>query len=331
MSWKGPYDEGITQSIINRFLECPYRFYIYTILGLEEQQELHPNLVWGSIAHKGLEILIKNPKLSSDFTDSDWVEVDQAIDDLIDKDYPNCPPNYPISIKLMMREYDDSYKEEYKFLTEVVFEESYLHPVYGKVLLRGMADGLSLENEVLVEHKCKGKIDPLLSRLETPVDFQVQLYCLMLGPRKVIYDNIRIPDNQFFMPKRRIGEKFGYYVKSWYTEREHGDFPVQKNKHLWLNQHTTYQDDESLDNFVNFRLNPLISKICKWWEHVTQPGFDHNNPEFYNDVFYQVPIRHFNPSNTEKFKCNYHDFLTEAIAIEDLIPVKSYFSELEDD
>ena len=331
MPWKGPYEEGVTQSLLNRFLVCPYRFYLYAILGLDENRDLHPNLIWGSIYHKGLEWLIKNPKLSSDFTDSDWEEIDNAVDAYIESDYPDCPVTYPITIKRMLRLYDDSYKERAEFITEKVFEEKYEHPTFGTIKLKGMADGLSLDKSILVEHKCKGKIEGQLSRQETPVDFQVQLYCLMLGPREVIYDLIRIPEAQFFMPKRRVHEKIKAYANSLIDDRKHGDFPVGPNKHLWLDQHTTFQDQVSLADFINFRLNPLLHKLCRWWERVNEDNFDPDNPDFYDDVFYQVPIRHFNPSNTEKFKCDYHDYLTGAIDMDDLIPVKSYFSELEDD
>lgn len=331
MAWKGPYEEGVTQSLINRFLVCPYRFYIYTMLGLDENKELHPNLIWGSVYHKGLEYLIKNPKLSSDFTDSDWEVVDKAVDDCLDKDYPNAPVTYRITIKRMLRLYDDGYKERHEFNTEVVFKESYKLPGYGNIKLRGMADGLSLDKSVLVEHKCKGKIEGQLSRLETPVDFQVQLYCLMLGPREVIYDLIRIPEAQFFMPKRRVHEKIASYANSLIDDRKHGDFPVGPNKHLWLDQHTTFQDDVSIEDFTKFSFNPILVKLCKWWDRVNEPGFDMDNPDYYDDIFYRTPIRHFNPSNTEKFRCDYHELLSGACTLDDLVPVKSYFSELEDD
>ena len=54
LAWKGPLEGGITQSLLTKFLECPYRFYLYAGLGLEQPGEPEPNLIWGDICHKGL-------------------------------------------------------------------------------------------------------------------------------------------------------------------------------------------------------------------------------------------------------------------------------------
>lgn len=332
MPWKGPYEDGITQSLIDKFLECPYRFYLYAILGLEESKELHPNLVWGDTFHKGLEHIVERTETLNQFTSADWEEIDQAVTTYMHKEYPLAPPTFLPSIKRMLRLYDDSFKTttDKIYFTEQVFKDEIVVPgIEQPVVIRGKYDGLSSDNQVLVEHKCKGKLDKLGSRAETPFDKQVLLYCYVSGARDVIYDIIRIPDTQYSLPPRRMGQKPSSYVTELYDDRAWGDFPIVMKRNLWVDQFRFEINDSRIYHFLDFQLYPLIKRIVRWWEHVTDPNFNIDDPACYNDVFYITPVRHFDPSNTEYYMCNYYNLLTNQIELEDLTPVRSYFPELE--
>ena len=52
--WKGPVIDGITQSMIGKFIQCPYRFYLYAILGKVDNKPLPDNLIWGDVTIKVL-------------------------------------------------------------------------------------------------------------------------------------------------------------------------------------------------------------------------------------------------------------------------------------
>ena len=67
-AWAGPLVGGLTQSIINRYLDCPFRFYLYAVLGLEDPAPDKANLMWGSICHYGLEQIIKDPQPVREFS-----------------------------------------------------------------------------------------------------------------------------------------------------------------------------------------------------------------------------------------------------------------------
>jgi len=334
MPWKGPYEEGVSQSLINKYLECPYRFYLYAILGLEEKHPLEPNLIWGDTFHKGLELLIQEPQLAWDFPQEKWAEIDAALDHHLEQ-YVPFPPTFPFSIKRMLRYYDDSYKEGAPhFNTERVFAIPY-KTAKNEVILRGKLDG---DNpSTIVEHKCKGKLAIEQTRDEVPVDLQINMYTYAWQhfyetPELplIIYDTIRIPDTQFALPQRRMRQSISNYIEELYTTSTWGDFPVEKRRGLWLDQAKIWLTKQGHRDFKTFVLNPLIDLICAWWDHVTAPNFDPGDPACYNEVFYRVPVRHFNPSNTQNFKCNYHSFLTGAIDLDELTPVKSYFPELEE-
>lgn len=324
-NWKGPYEGGITQSLIGKFLECPYRFYLYTILGLQEDSEPNDNLVWGDTFHKALELLIEKPYTKDNFTEKDWKEIDEAIENHLKTRYPLAPGSFRFSIKHMIRLYDDSYKEDATFKTEQIFSFP-----YKDVLLRGKVDGISLSSEILVEHKCKGKLD-LDNRAEILQDLQVNMYCLATGAHKVIYDVIRIPDTQWSLPRKKVMEGWAPYMNRLYHTENYGDFPISRWKNRWLAQFNETIGSQDLKQYQQFTIDPLIEKVKRWWDHVTQPGFDPDNPSYYNDIFYKTPIRHFDPGKTERFKCSYWNYLTGAIGIDDLIPVEDYYAELQSD
>jgi len=331
VAWKGPLRGGITQSLLTRFLECPYRFYLYAGLGLEEPVEPEPNLIWGDICHKGLELLIEKKWERTEFTPEDWEEIYGGVEEHIKSDWPGAPITFLPSIKQMLTLYNDEYKQTYgEFVTENKFQVEHTTPNGNLVSLRGKADGWNQEHKVLVEHKCKGKIDIQQTMRETPTDLQVNVYSYVLGTRTIIYDLIRIPDTQWSLPPKRQYENPVSYIKSLYDKREWGDYPIFTKKHKWIQQMIIELNDEAVQQVMDETINPLIDKLCVYWDYVNQPNFDHDDPKFYNHIFYKTPIRHFDPSRTQSYKCSYWNLLTDSIGIEDLVPVKSFYAELDE-
>lgn len=328
LAWPGPIEGGVTQSLISRFLECPYRFYLYAGLGLDDPEEFEVNLAWGTIFHYGLEQLIAYPKTVNQLDEDEWLDLFSKIKAFIAKEYPSAPSSFLYSICSMLKLYDDSYKTE-PYKTEQKFNVAYTTRRGLKCNLRGKVDGINQSKTILVEHKCKGKIDIQQTRLETPLDLQALLYCYVNGPRRIIYDLIRIPEAQWKLPDRRMNEKVSAYIERLFKTHTGDDYPIRQKKHLWIQQCDLSIDNEEIDNLLNFTLNPLIERLWRWYEHVSQPGFDPDNPEFYNDVFYRTPIRHFDPGKTQKFKCSYHAYLTGEMTLSELVPVKSFYAELD--
>lgn len=346
--WPGPYEGGITQSLLTRFLQDPYSFYIYAVLGLEEPEELHPNLVWGDTFHVGLEHLIEIPCTSDNFSPEDWGEIDNAVDSYINKEYPSAPDTYPFSIKEMLRLYNDNFKRDHApFETEAKFKKEYKTSHGHTVTLRGKYDGVEVEHrekvqinettlkevvsygDTLIEHKAKGKIDPQQTKDEIPFDLQTNLYCLTSGCRHVIYDLIKIPDTAWSKPQRRAMQRPSSYVQDLYYNKQWGDFPIIQKKHLWVSQLHIHLTEESIQQYVERTIDPLIDLVCNYWEHVNDPNFDWQNPKCFNHLFYHTPIRHFDPAFTTSFKGPYWSYRTDQIDLDELRPVKSYYAELD--
>jgi hypothetical protein len=107
-------------------------------------------------------------------------------------------------------------------------------------------------------------------------------------------------------------------------------FPVNTNKALWQQRITQPLPPEKRAEYWETFIEPLILRFCEWYDHVIEPNFDLANPKYYNSLFYRVPPRMFNGSFTEKYQCDYYKHLIGEQTLEDLIPVPSLFSELED-
>lgn len=355
MKWKGPKEDGLTQSLINRAMsEDPYRLYLYLGLGLEEYSETEPNLMYGSAAHVGLEHIIEKPYLINDFTPEDWEGVHEAIDECLNKDFPTCPPTFSHSIKRLLELYDDSFKEEYgRFMTELPFDVPYTSSQGIEVTLRGKIDALQIVKGATVsddcklsefnlrnlpegyvpgrtigEHKFKGRIDPIGARQEIPVDLQVAMYCYASGAREVIYDNIRIPDTQYSLPPKRQYQKTRSYIDELYDERRWGDFPISQKRHLWFSQLPVPITQENIDNTFMYTLDPFIDWITRWYDHCSDPNFDFQNPSHYNHLFYRKPIRLFDAARTMTYKGNYYGHMTNQVDLDELVPVESFYAEL---
>lgn len=331
-AWPGPVEGGITQSHIAKGpLGCPFRAYLYYCLGLEEPRTPDPNLIWGNGCHLGLEHLIKHPQRIKDMPQEVFEQVALKVKSYLRETYPNTMATYPFTIKNMLKLYNDSYKEEgTEWKTEFQFKVPYTTRSGRKVNLKGKADGYCPDLGILVEHKCKGKIDVQQTREETPFDFQVLMYCLVLETRKVIYDIIRIPEAQYRLPPRSpYASPEGYADVIFDKTSSWDDYPITPKKHLWIQQLTFEIPEERIENFRKYQLDPLIDKFCLMYDMWCDPNFDPENPDCYGPLFYRTPVRHFDPGKTEKFKCEYHSFLTEQLGMNELVPVKSFYAELD--
>jgi hypothetical protein len=344
--WKGPVDGGITQSLLGKYLQDPFSFVLYYGCGLEEPGPVNQNLIWGNEFHLLLELTLPYPILYNNLTQG-------YLDDLrkqliaLEEGYAHVEANTLHSVMEMMKLYNDSYKLSYEIETEKQFKFEY-HTKNHRVSLMGKIDGIGTDQTpfipagypfkpdlpVLIEHKCKGYHDKQQHRQEIHTDLQLNVYMhamQVLGQTtdQVIYDIIRIPEVQFGCPARNIGERIPYYINRIYnTCTPYRDYPVSKNKFMWLDQHCFSHPEELVSNYRKVTLDPIIDGLCYMYEYTLSDSFDPFNPDCYNHLFHRRPLRLFDPARTDKFKKDYYHYLTGALPLESLVPVPHLFKEL---
>lgn len=302
-AWKGPKEHGVSISSMESFLQCPFRFYIQKILCLEDDLPPHDNLVFGDSGHVGLEWLIRGETLLAS---------QRAALKHLKENYPECPllNSYRGSLPALLSLYDLSILPPGEWETEVPFS----HTVDG-FKINGIVDGVG--PDCIVEHKFKKQIavDPILLSEEIHVDTQCNVYMKLFKVETVYYDLIGIPETayKFSKPyKSKVADDRDYGESLVYGgEYNPGDlFPVDRNVYRWISQRPYTINFEDQELFWNRTFLPNLKRMQIWYEYVTDPSFDPNNPECYNEIFYINPVRSFQQSNTEKFKCNYHAVLT---------------------
>ena len=356
MKWPGLKEAGITYSLASKWYGSdPFEMYLYLGLGLEEDKPPEDNLMWGDVAHHGLEHLIAKPILSKDFEPEDWGDIYQSMEEYAEDKWPTMLPQHLHSTKRMMGLYNDLYKLEYEnFYTELPFSVPYKTASGIECTLRGKVDGIEiLENKIgnqktniprsvldkyigpnrtlggtLVEHKFKGRYDRAKEAREIPVDLQSTMYMFATGARKVIYDVIRIPDTQYALPPRRQRQSLTNYVDELYFSKNWGDFPVASKRLKWIYQDSFEFTDEDIEYRMRTTVDPVIEQIHEWYEFCSQPNFDPFDVKNYGKNFYKRPLRLFDPAKTQTWEGPYYDLHTGQIDIDELIPIKGFYNEL---
>lgn len=357
--WDGPYPttdpklnlrRGVTQSLLIRFMECPFRFFLYAFCGFQEPKPPHENLVWGSMMHKGLEHLIRGDSLAQSI---------QAIYDYYQQEHPTSPEENLYTCYEMLKLYPlDKFKHwnnpitEYKLVLPITVTQDPLRlslpdPLGSpdlltgpqqdvliqreprEVLIRGMADVTDFTR--LCDHKCKGRIYPQETAEELGEDFQMNIYTYALKTYEWQYDLIQCPLGAYRAPEKRGLETAQAYANRIFHEHTDSawNWPVSRHLYNWIcciPYHTTPERNEY---YYQTTIQPWINRLCDWWDLVTSPSFDPNDPACYNTIFYRNPARVFDPSRTDKFKPHFHGILTDTDTFDSLIKVKSFYPELE--
>jgi hypothetical protein len=333
--WKGPLVDGVSQSLLNEWIQDPYTAYLSLVLGLDEPRETpepgtpYFNLIWGDSFHVGLEHLIETRNIQ--------VAVPKMLARL--KEHPPISHkdiDIESSLVNMLNQYSLSYLGEEEWKTEVKFDVNIQETQFKCSLpfrLRGKLDGLSASWESMAEHKCKGYIKPETLKYELKLDTQTMLYAGIYGPRLVHYDLILIPEAQkpWVLPTRRLKQSKEDFTNQIYYGHNgaKATLPIHQYRQNWVSQQPINISDEDVNNFWYQTFIPLLHRMHEWYEYVTDPKFDICDPACYNSTFYRFPLRTFMPSATDSFKRKMYNVLVGIDGIENLPIKENFFEELE--
>ena len=355
--WNGPFEGGITQSLLSSFNVCPFQTFLYLYMGLQEAKPFEENLMWGDTLHKGLEHRIRGDSLDDSIS---------VMWEYQKKNYPTAPSTFRYTTRNMLALYPRKKLESWgNVITEYEIKEKYTLGTYyhhvprvpgqsfndngdleldycshlfelggETIIFRGKVDMLAEDRTKLGDHKAKGKhaAHPDSIKAEINQDLQMNAYSFFLGKiNEWLYDIIRCPEALPRTPKRRVNqtpEEWANHIFFNHQDIQRG-FPIKNCPGMWINQIPHWQTDEQIETYMKVTIEPMFHKMVAWWHHVTHPKFDPNDPKWYGPLFYRAPVRNFNPTSTYSYNCRYHAYLTGKADISTLIPVKSYYPELE--
>lgn len=186
--WRGPELDGITFSMLSKFLVCRERFRIQVMDGIRANYGFEHRAEYGNLFHVCVESFaaFKNVSIALNslkkYVSQLLVQHPMHKQD-VSKWYQVCAKQFPIYV-----EYWKNTEEKYRtpLVQERVFDVEYVLPSGDKVRLRGKFDGVDLmeiPNDISIklgESKTKGDVDQSKIQKQLLFDLQTMMYLTVL-------------------------------------------------------------------------------------------------------------------------------------------------------
>lgn len=196
--WKGLAIDGITYSLLSRFIQCRERFRILVIEGLKTADNFNHRIEYGNLWHTCEEALAGRTKESGQGVagrscwDLPLASYSQSLlqkypmqREQISHWYEVCQTQFPIYVDYWSKHRD--VVERNPLFQEQVFDVPYKVPSGRVVRLRGKFDSVDLIGNgssaalYVQENKTKGDIDERAIKAQMQMDLQTQMYLVALG------------------------------------------------------------------------------------------------------------------------------------------------------
>ncbi len=307
--WRGPDVDGITQSLLGKFLECRERFRLKVVEGLAEDEGFSRPLEFGNLWHTAEEAYLGG---------KDWEAAVKKYRILLERRHPNdyaeilkwykvCVVTFPIYLNYWKKHKDEANAKP--VLEETSFAVPYTLPSGRLVLLRGKWDALRLLQIgkskklgiFIKEHKTKGEIDEdgilktvgwnlqtmlyqvalrtLLSTHKHEHNFypgmdSVRQLCGNYPPGGVHYNVIRRPLADFHAIKQRKTESLDQFIARLAKDPDDPKKGIIPNAKDYFMRWKVEVTDEDIQQFKDRTLHPILEQLWDWWEWVRHKPFD---------------------------------------------------------
>lgn len=290
--WNGPEKDGITFSLLSRFLTCRERFRLLVIEGLRAHQTFDHKIEYGHMWHACEEALAAKgswkPALANYCRRA--VQTYPTDAERIDHWYNVCLLQFPIYVK---------YWEAHKDVTnripiaqERVFDVPYVLPSGRVVRLRGKQDSVDYIVEsrtrgkvYLQENKTKGDIDESKLRRQLTFDLQTGMYLTAIAFDKTFPVNKtygkKIGGIRYNVVKRPLSGGKGTIKRKEPSKAN----PYGESKDAYYRRVAEYIENEPHEYFMRWRveiseadlhkfrsecLDPILEQLCEWWDWVSR-------------------------------------------------------------
>lgn len=364
--WKGPMVDGVSQSLLCRFLVCRDRFRVHTIEGLEANDRFNHRLEYGNMWHVCEEAHAAN--LSITDRENKLMQYCQELqqryktsgEDIL-KYYNICKLQYPIYADYWSKHPD--VKDRTPFFQEVSFKIPFLLPSGRVVFLRGKFDSVDLIGKgktaaiYLQENKSKGDIDPVAMLKQLKYDMQTLFYLTALhllndymegeAPREIErqLEDIQ-PDEHLMGPLVGWNGKIaGVRYNVIRRPLAGGRHSIKQKQGQTLSGYYTELRDriagdtdyffmrwkvdftkEEVLRFQRQTLIPMLEQLCDWYTSVTG-GNVYDSPIGHNYQNYLMPYGVYSPLS-EGYTTDVDEYIFTG-SMTGLTRMKTLFPELE--
>lgn len=300
--WKGPYEEGLTYSMLSKWLQCRERFRIYAIEGLKEEEKFEVPIIFGSLWHLCAESYPEKEKV-----------VEYARE--LARKFRDNAYDVKMMLEVVLHQYQlyKEYWSERGVYREDLYKESefaFKYEVDGverPVLLRGkidcicklnscysvmnkdaasLVDSIIGKGEIIAieETKTKGSIELEISTVRG--NLQTLFYHLAarqafdIQPNYTIYNVVLRPIGKIRKRKGETTDDLIQRLKDY----------VDENTELLFKKYLIKMGDDEFLWGKNRILDPILRQFCKWYDSIVEL-----EDPFKSEYHYLMPWGIYNP------------------------------------
>lgn len=292
--WKGPIEDGITFSLLSKFVVCPERFRLKVVEGVVEDEGFNHAIEFGSLWHEAEEAHSgKKP----------WKPAIGRYRDKLRANYPSDESEirkwYNVAVNTFPLYVDHWRTHEIERGRKPIFEEvsfrvPYKLPSGRIIVLRGKWDCVyRIKASVyLQENKTKGKIDEEGLQATIDQNLQTMLYQIALrtiadkkGPEPLNEEmeqvtkrlrgelqSSKIKGVLYNVVRRPLSDQHAIRQKKTETERQFFKRMVDSisdNPEHYFKRWKVTLTNNDLERFKTRILHPLLERLLDWWEWIT--------------------------------------------------------------
>jgi hypothetical protein len=318
--WKGPEEDGITQSMLCGYLVCKERFRIGTIEGLGQAPQFNKTIEYGQMWHLCEEMIAsgKDWKLPLKKYCANLCNENKASQHEINKWYQICLVQFPVYLDFWKKHPD--VKTRVNLLPEISFNVPYLLSSGRTVSLRGKWDSVDVigkgkqKGVYLQENKTKGDIkeEQLQRHLISGFELQTMIYLTALTQpgaseyhkdlaslkvKGVRYNVIRRPlsGGKGSIKQKKGSKNVAPETTKEFYDRLKNDY-IESEPEYFFMRWKIEVGEQDLFRFQRECLNPILENLFddyEWWDYCNDEGcnvFDYMERE---ESFPHHQQRHF--------------------------------------
>lgn len=308
--WRGPLLDGITFSLLSKFLVCRERFRLHVIEGLRTRDRFNHRIHYGNLWHTCEEYY---------YDGRDWKNACLGYANQLVQKYPTdsqqiwhwyniCITQFQIYAPFW--EQNRIRSKARNLFTEKVFRESYKLPDGRRVTLRGKFDSVDFINGGvwLQENKTKGDIDEQGIEKQLSFDLQTMLYIIALKSYLksvqsddvvgVIYNVVRRPlsggKGTIHQYKPTKARPYGETDQEFYARLAE---VISEDKEHFFKRWEVKISDADVNVFRQQCFDPLLTDLCEWWEWMQHSSVIGKSPYAKEGLgrHYRYPYGIYNP------------------------------------
>lgn len=295
--WKGPEEDGITFSLLSRFLVCRERFRLLVVEGLKTADGFNHRIEYGNLWHVCEEALASERSHFGEVVGTTlWEDNLKTYCQTLCKRYPMqqeqvshwynvCKIQFPLYVEYWSKQPD--VQQCTPLLQEESFSVPYRLPSGRVVRLRGKWDSVDLigkgkeQGIYLQENKTKGDVNERQLQRQLAFDLQTMMYLVALSyyPCSNYGSEVPIKGVRYNVVRRPLSGGKGTIVQH---KPSKSNPSGETKEHYYQRVSEVIKEDPGhffmrwkveitpadVDKFRQQCLDPILEQLCQWWEYM---------------------------------------------------------------